>query len=284
MAPLASFRITFGLGGTAPRAWDGEVLPEPGQTLLVDSDRPRNRDYAQMSFSAAGITMLVRGETHFPNDQVRGATAWVASTREASLHGPTTEWHIRTGMPATVIQSPSVLVHLVKGTPATPIQVRTLAGSFALVPAVLAPFGSARFLDGAVRVDRVPVVSRVDPAAAGQQDYPSVLITGPDERWAAWQEYDDVREVDSVKFRRWSGGAWQPVIVLADHVDAFHTALGRDARGRVWATWSMQRGGRWSIYGRTWDGSAWSPLRRLTRHPGTDASRRNPARRAHRPT
>ena len=274
MAPLASFRITFGLGDTAPRAWDGEVLPEAGQTLVIEADRLRNHDYAQMTFSAAGITMRARGETELPNDHVRGALAWVASTREASLHGPTTEWHVRPGTPDPVIQSPSVLVHLLKGSLEAPIQVRTVAGSFTVSPPALAPFGSAVFLDGAVRVDRVPAVSAADPAVAGQQDYPSLLVTGADERWVAWQEYDDASEADCVKVRRWSDGSWQAVEVLIDRADVFHTALARPRRRRVGAIWSMQHEGRWNLYGRAWDGGTWSPLRRLTRHPGADVFHR----------
>ena len=274
MTPLASFRITFGIGDTTPRAWDGEAVAGPGQVLEVEADRLRNHDWAQMGFTAAGITMLARGEMQLPNDHVRGTTGWVVSTREASLHGPTTEWHVRTDRPAPVIQSPSVLVHVTAGAADTPFRVETPAGGFVVEPSALAPFGSAGHLGAAVRVDRIPVASPVDLPAAGQQDYPSLLVTGPAERWVAWQEYDDVAEVDSVKVRRWSRGAWGPVDVLAGGADVYRTALERDGRGAVWAIWSMQREGRWSLYGRTWDGGRWSRLRRLTRGDGSDAFHR----------
>ncbi len=274
MAPLASFRITFGIGDQSPRAWDGEVLPQPGQVLVVEPDRLRNHDWSRMGFTGAGMTLVAGDEMQLPNDQVRSSTAWVASTREASLHGPTTEWHVRSGTSAPLIQSPSILVDLVSGSLDEPINVRTAAGDFAVVPARLAPFASVSFLDGAVRVDRVPAGSAADPAGVGQQDYPSLLVTGPDERWVLWQEYDDGRETDSVKARRWSDGRWQPVDILADHADVFHTALGRDARGRIWAIWSMQRDASWDLYGRSWDRGTWSALRRLTRHRGADVLHR----------
>lgn len=274
MVPIASFRITFGVGDAAPRAWDGKVVAGPGQVLEVEPDRLRDHDWAQMGFTAAGVTMLARGEARLPNDHVRDSTGWVLSTREASLHGPTTEWNVRTEPPAPVIESPSVLVHLVAGTVTTPFRVETAAGAFVVEPEALAPFGSAGYLGGAVRVDRLPVASPVHLPAAGEQDHPSLLVTGPDERWVAWQEYDDATDSDRVRVRRWSEGAWLPVEELAVGVDAFRTVLARDGRDGTWAIWSMQRERRWSLYGRRWDGARWSLLRRLTHGNGNDAFHR----------
>lgn len=271
-APTASFRITFGLHDTAPRAWDGELLPGLGQGLRVEADRFRAHDYADVDFSPAGMTTRPRGEAAFPNDYLRNRLAWVASTRAASLHRPTTEWHVRTEPPKPVIQSPSILVHLERGVPETPIRLQTAGGTFAFVPDEVGPFQPTFFLEGAVRVDRVPPVTAVDPDGAGQQDFPSVLATGSGELWVAWQEFDD--ESDSVKVRRWAAGVWEPTSVLVENADVFHTALGRDAHGRVWAVWSMQRDGRWNLYGRACVGTTWSPLERLTDHPGADVYHR----------
>lgn len=273
-APNASFRVTLGVGDTAPRSWDGELVAGPGQQLMLEADRFRNHDYTRMGFSEAGVTVSARGEPPFPNDHLRGPLRWVASSREPSLHGPTTEWHVRTDAPESAIQWPSILVHLVGGAQETPIQVRTISGSFSFVPSEVRPFEPVSFLGGAVRVERVPPVEAVDADAFGQQDYPALLVVGDDERWVAWQEFDDDADADAVRVRRWVNGAWQPTSVLVAGADVFHTALARDARGRIWAIWSMQREGRWNLYGRAWDGGGWSALRRLTRHGGADVYHR----------
>jgi len=192
----------------------------------------------------------------------------VASTREAPLHGPTTEWHVRSGKTTPVLQQPSVFLHLDAAAAGGPLHLRTAGGDFDLDPRVLRPFRAEHFLDGGVRVERVPVVVRVGPARRGQQDFPALVATRAGALWIAWQEFDDAG--DAVYARKRVEGSWGEPEALARNADVFRTALAEDARGRVWAIWAEQLHGDWELVGRCHDGARWSPPERLTRAPGPD--------------
>ena len=266
--PAASFRMTFGLKDASPQAWDGYLLPAPGQVLRIEADHFRAHSYREVGFSARGRETKTGGEATLPNDFVRSPTSWVCSTRQASMHGPTTEWHVRAEKPEPVIESPSILVHQ-NQTTGHPIRIKTAQGEFSFTKDQINPFQPSLFLDGSVRVDYIPPTSPVAPKQMGQQDFPSILGTKSGEFWVAWQEYDGIS--DSVYVRKKVGNNWEPVSVLLQDSDVFHTALGKDGRGHLWVIWSMQVDGNWDLYGRTHDGKGWSQVARLTDHSGSDA-------------
>src|SRR5262249_17388453 len=153
---------------------------------------------------------------------------WILSTREAWLRAP--EGKVR-------LQIPSILLHVWKNHSGAPIRVETAAGNFAFDPAAVPFFRPARFLDGAVSVDRVPPVSGVGQEEHGHQDLPSILATRAGEIWIAWQEHRD--DGDAVVARVKASGKWGPGIELVAKTDVFRTSLAEDSSGRIWVFWSM---------------------------------------------
>jgi hypothetical protein len=171
--PQASFLITFGIKDTALRAWDGEIEAEPGQAY-IEADQFRAHEYLAATFSAQGVGRVSRGESSFPGDYLRSSKSWVASTREAPLHGPTTEWHIRSEEPKPIMQSPSIFIHAERARAAAPIRVKTTAGAFQIFPENFRQFSPQFFLNGDVRVDRVPPAAALASSRLGQKDFPSI--------------------------------------------------------------------------------------------------------------
>ena len=267
VAPAATLSLTFGVRDTAPRAWNGRLDANPAEAW-IEADRFRVHETTEATFSAAGAGTVARTETRFPNDYTPDAVSWVASTREASMHGPTTEWNIRPGKPAPILQQPSILVHLSSAAARKPLRITTAGGELTLDLERLQCFRPALQLEGQVRVERVPAAFAVAPERLGQQDFPSILATRSGTFWVAWQEFDD--QADSVYARRRAGAGWGAPELLVQGADVFRTELVEDARGRVWVIWAQQVSGDWDLYGRAHDGGQWSPVERLTRGAGPD--------------
>lgn len=91
--PVASFRMVFGLKDTVPSAWDGRIIPQPGQIFLIRADRFRDHQYTAKGWSPQGITTIKLGDPELPNDYLSDSLAWICSTRNSPMHGPTSEWH-----------------------------------------------------------------------------------------------------------------------------------------------------------------------------------------------
>ncbi|MSU45868.1 MAG: hypothetical protein EXS42_01750 [Lacunisphaera sp.] len=262
--PFASFRIIFGLRDTSPRDWSGQVLPKPGQLLQVEGDRLRRKNEHSVgeggvNFGTPAVNLI---EPLFGEDLIVDRTSWICSSRLASMHGPTTEWHFFEQEPVPVIQQPSVLIHLRNDALGQPIEITTKSGNFTFVPRLVIPFRPASFLEGDVRVECVPRVASVFPRSNVQQDFPSELSATGGKVWVAWQEHDG--NTDSVLVRAREGDSWGPVKVLVDKADVFRTQIGEDADKRIWVVWSMQVEGNWHLWGRAFDGKEWSAMQRLT--------------------
>ena len=266
--PQASFRITFGLKDQQPQAWDGHLVPLPSQVLHVEADAFRVHDYRATGFSKSGIVVKNLGEALFPNDFLPNDRSWVCSTRPASMHGPTTEWHVNREIPPTVIQNPSLLLHVRRNPGDLPVRVSTRQGAFSFDPGEVRPFQSQWFLEGNVRLEMLPRVVRAAPQRLGQQDFPSLLRSRSGGLWLAWQEYDDGS--DAVLVRKKAERQWGKVIRLTGNADVFRTALGQDRLGNIWVVWAMQRDGNWDLYARIHSQGTWSPLERLTHHRSPD--------------
>ena len=248
--PSSSFRLTFGLKDTVQQSWDGYLLPFEGQRFQVEADRFRAHNY--------GLSQ----DPKFPNDFVRNALSWVCSTRQVWMRY-SKEFRL---------QSPTLLLHVWDNPGQVPVRVRTEQGDFSFHPDRLQPLEPRLFLDGAVRLERVPPAARIAAERTAQQDFPSILSSASGNLWVAWQEYRD--EADAVCARRKMGDAWGPVLVLTRGADVFRTAVGEDVNGRVWVIWSMQIEGNWDLYGRFLDEADWSSVERLTDDSAPDLHHR----------
>jgi hypothetical protein len=267
--PVASFRIIFGLNDLKPTAWDGEVVPRVEQPLAVEADHFRDYQYEHKGWSK-GIISIKRPDPTLPNDYLKGKTAWVCSTRESPLSGPTTEWHDygqindiqgHAALQPIIVQ-PSVLVHLGCNCLDMPVHIKTVRGEFDFIPRQILSHRDGYFLNRDVKVEAVPPEQAVAPERLGQQDFPSVLSSKSGKLWVAWQEYDGV--ADQLMVRGGTGKSWGQVSILAKNADVFRTVLAEDAEHRIWVVWSMQVNRRWDLYARFFDGSRWSNQERLT--------------------
>ena len=248
--PSSSFRLTFGLKDTVQQSWDGYLLPSEEQRLQVEADRFRAHNY--------GLSQ----DPKFPNDFVRNALSWVCSTRQVWMRY-SKEFRL---------QSPTLLLHVWDNPGQAPVRVQTEQGDFSFHPDRLQPLEPSLFLDGAVRLERVPPAARIAAERTAQQDFPSILSSASGNLWVAWQEYRD--EADAVCARRKMGDAWGPVFVLTRGADVFQTAVGEDVNGRVRVIWSMQVEGNWDLYGRFLVEGDWSSVERLTDDPAPDLHHR----------
>lgn len=280
------FRITFGLRDETPHAWDGRIAAVGTSVRAVTPDRFRRDEKNPLAYErflrsvtpnqpglgAGGGTNAPAAAQDSPaaaasagqsyDDAMIDASSWRCRTRYGLVHGPTTEWTVDPRLPAPWLEQPSIFVAVDDEAAARPVAVDTVAGAFAFVPNDVAYERPLELLEGAVRVERVLGSAVVAAREDAQQDYPSAFVDSADALWVAWQEYDGTS--DRIRVQRRRGGAWDLDAVLVKGECVFRTALAQDAHGRVWVVWSMQRDGRSDLFGRAYDGAAWSEPIRLT--------------------
>lgn len=278
-----AFRLTLGLKDEAPRAWDGRISSPGHGVREVVPARFRKHERNPLAYDrflaqvapapaegAADPAMTppaapgpeAAADAPASDDAMLDAFSWRCRTRYGLVHGPTTEWTVDPRLPDPWIEHPALFVSVDPASAARPVAVETVAGNFAFVPADVPLGRPAEALDGAVRIERVLGSAVVAPREDAQQDYPSVLVDSSDALWVAWQEYDGTS--DRVRVGRHRGGSRDLDAVLVEGACVFRTALAQDARGRVWVVWSMQDGGRSDLFGRAFDGQAWTPPTRLS--------------------
>ena len=255
-----------------PKAWDGQVITNRDQLIEVEADRFRNNHYDRKVWSPEGLKSIKLGDPTLPNDYLKSSISWICSTRESPIHGPTTEWHVRKQIDKKVlnpvIQQPSILIHLRSNCLDQPVHIKTVQGEFSFIPQDMISSRTGYFLKKNIKVEAIPPVQRLSTEGFGQQDFPSILSSKSGKLWVAWQEYNNDNS-DFVLVRSRSVGVWSPIYVLAEKADVFHTTLAEDSENRIWAVWSMQVDGRWDLYGRFFDGTAWSKQERLTNSKAT---------------
>lgn len=263
--PEASFRITFGLEDDQPRLWSGRVIPVSGQQLVVEQDH----FFSDPSQNVLGESAPQIKE--YPYDYLRDEQSWECMSRIAPSGLPADEWVNRSEQdPETIMRRPSILVHVRAGA-GYPVAIETKQGAFRFVPADLPVGGSEEFLDGAVRVERIPTIGPVS-SSISHQDFPAIC-TRDNEVWVAWQEFNG--DSDAVCVRRLTAkGTWSPISCLVKKADVFRVCLAEDGEGGLWAIWAMQADHNWDLYGRRYAAGTWSSLERLTSHKSPDCFHR----------
>ena len=260
--PLASFRVVFGLKDNEPTSWNGQLLVEEDQESVVEPD------YFYAAPTRDVLEQEVESRAEHPFDYMAGETSWFCRTREGPSGLPSDEWINRSEQQATpILKHPSILVHVRLGMD-SPLGVQTAEGSFEFRPADFRPGKSTLFLDGGVKVTRIPPATAVARDPSGYQDFPVVFQSSEGDLWVAWQEFDG--ETDSVCVRRKSQGQWSSVTSLAKGADVFHVSLAEDSSGDLWVIWAGQVKGNWDLYGRRYDGSRWLKTGRLTEDESSD--------------
>lgn len=265
----ASFRIVFGLNDTANRPWDGRIVAAPGQAVRVEPDHFRDYQYEKKDWKD-GIIDIRLPDPKLPNDDMKDLLSWVVSTRDAPLHGPTTEWHdygvfgrlYGNKVLKPVVVQPSVVVHLACESLDQPVKVKTVGGDFSFTPREVIRDRAEYYLHRQIRVELVPATQPVAEDPLAQQDCPVVATTQSGDIWVAWQQFKG--KSDQLLVRRKQVASWGTPMILADHAHIVHCALAEDGNHHLWTVWSMEQGDRWDLYGRFYDGKKWSEQERLT--------------------
>jgi hypothetical protein len=252
--PLHTFRLTLGLKDKEPTDWSGQVSVADGQVSEILGWRFEDKD------------------------AVEGTTGWKCQTHDyiaPSARNPTLP---AKGKPEPAPREPwhNGVTLTVRGVAPT-LTVKLAKGEFQLKAAEVLLGEPKTFLDGQVRVERLPPASSPrGPAAAKadtpyQDDYPAFWVryrTG--KHYLAWVSYQDRKDRVLLAERDGPDGKWSEPVEVAGPGDHFRVAVASTHDDTLWVVWSSQRGGDWDLFARPYkDGTLGKELR-LTDAPGPD--------------
>jgi hypothetical protein len=251
--PVYSFRVVLGLGDKEPTEWNGEVAVADGELVELAGWRFEEKDGVDgRKWACRTRNNISPGET-YPQQPAEG-----------KLKEPPKEpW-------------PNGVVLTVKE--AAPTVTLTLAQGEVKFKPDDAPLGAPKsFLDGRVRVERLPAMTALRPPSdvkgdgAVQDDYPAFWVryrTG--KQYLAWIEYHDEKDRVLLAERDGPDGAWSAPLEVAGPGDHFRVALANTHGETFWVVWASQRDHNWDLYGRTYKDGRLGDEVRLTDDPGPD--------------
>src|SRR5260370_1476325 len=159
--------------------------------------------------------------------------------------------------------APAGVVVTVDAPPSTIARVPTPQGPFSFRLQDLQDGRPLLVLDGDVSVQQTPTPQQVSGALDGQQDYPALAVAKDGTVWLGWQAYKD--RADNVYAPHSTPAGWsEPDRLTGEKADVFETAIGEDAKGRIWAVGSERTNEDWDLYARSYDGRQWDERRKLT--------------------
>jgi hypothetical protein len=252
--PRHLFRITFGLQDKKSTDWSGKVEISGGEVVAIDGWRFEEKDAVEgtRGWKCRTHERIAPGE-RFPLEDAEGKVKPV----------PKTPWP--NGVTLTVRgEAPALTVALPTG------EIRFKSEEILLGE-------SKTFLDGQVRVERLPDTSVLRPAAGPkaaypvQDDYPAFWVrykTG--KQYLAWVAYR--QEKDRVLFseRDGSEGVWSEPKEVAGAGDHFRVALASTHGNTLWIVWASQRQQNWDLFARPYQDGKLGEEIRLTDHAGPD--------------
>lgn len=257
--PVQVFRITFGLKDEKPAQWDGEITVADGEVVALEGWRFEGKD------------------------AIVGKTGWKAGTHEYIAPGERYKLETPGEPPPKVKTSPwpNAVDVTVKGSKPT-LAIAFAQGKMEFGADAIKLGEPQTFLDGAVRVERLPEVKILRPADppnakdARQDDYPAFWIRyRTNKHYLAWVCYQKGKDRILLVERDGPDGELSEPIEVAGPGDHFRVAMASTHNDDLWVVWSSQVGGNWDLYGRKYaigDGAA-KPLGeavRLTEDPGPD--------------
>lgn len=252
--PTTAFRIVLGLKDKEPSDWSGQVAVAEGEAVEL------------------------KGWRFEEKDAVDGATKWTCRTRNYIAPGERFPLDPASGKPKPPPQQPwpNGVVLTVRG--ADPAVTLTLPGGEIQFKADDVPLGQPKtFLDGQVRVERLPATSVLRPPADPkadapvQDDYPAFWVrykTG--KQYLAWVAYQKEKDRVLLAERDGPDGAWSEPIEVAGPGDHFRVALAGTHNDALWVVWASQRDHNWDLYGRSYKDGKLGAEVRLTDAPGSD--------------
>ncbi len=252
--PTTSFRIVLGLHDKEPTDWSGKVAVADGEAVALNGWRFED------------------------SDAVSGPTQWKCKTRDYIAPGDGYPLDPASGKPKPPPQEPwpNGVVLTVRG--AAPTAAVTLPAGEIKFAADDVPLGRPRlFLDGRVRVERLPATSVLRPPAEPkavapvQDDYPAFWVRyKTSKQYLAWVAYREGKDLVLLVERDGPDGDWSAPVEVAGPGDHFRVALAGTHNDTLWVVWSEQRDHNWDLYGRPYKGGKLGDEVRLTDDPGPD--------------
>jgi hypothetical protein len=244
--PPQTFFITLGLKDRVPTRWDGEVAVADGEVVSL------------------------RGWRFEAKDTVEGATGWKCQTRDYIAPGAQYAMPPANGKQAPPAQQPwpNGITITVKGEAPT-LAVKLPTGTLKFAAAEV-PLGEPKlFLDGQVRVERVPASTLLrDPAPPQapdpvQDDHPAFWVRYKTKKqYLGWVAYQKEKDRVLLSERDGPDGEWSKPIEVSTPGDHFRVALAGTHSDTVWIVYARQQEKAWNLRARPYkDGKLGAEVR-----------------------
>ena len=245
-APRHLFRITFGLTDKKATDWSGKVEISGGQIASLTGWRFEEMDAVDgvQGWKCRTHVNIASGE-RFPIEDALGQRKPVP--QQPWPNGVTLS--VRGDAPALTIAFP--------------------AGEIKFKSDEISLGEPRTYLDGGVRVERLPETSVLRPAAAPkaansvQDDYPAFWVrykTG--KQYLAWVAYRQEKDRVLLAERDGPDGAWSQPKEVAGPGDHFRVALASTHGDTLWIVWASQRQHNWDLFARPYqDGKLGEEIR-----------------------
>ena len=281
-----SVRLLLGVGDQASQGWNGRVRVDQGEVIGVEGWRFRQDDRV---VGADGWEARTRAIFKNANAANKKAAANANKKKAAAVKKAA-----GANAQAAPVIAPNGVIVTLKAAPEAVLSVATDRGNFDVPLADLASGSIKTFLDGQVEAQRVPPGAPLVEGPA-QDDFPAASADKLGNVWVAYvahsprgpenlgplrdrpksfADYEPKDGGDQIKLVKFTGGRpGEPIDVTTPGLDVWRPALAVEGDGSIVVAWSENRDGNWDLHSRRFDPgrSSWSPSKRLTTDPGSDA-------------
>jgi hypothetical protein len=249
------FRVVVGLQDKEPRDWSGQISVTGGEVKSLTGWRFEGKE-----------------------DSVDGTKAWTCSTHNGIA--PEKRYPVQdfAGKPKGKPQEqpwPNGFNVSVKGKSPTVTLTFADKRTVTVETTKLRSGEPQTFLNGEVRVERLPETSVVRPALPPkavdpyQDDYPAFWVHyKTNKHYLAWTEYHKAKTRVLLAQRDGPDGKWSDPIEVAGLGDHFRVELASTHGGKLWIVWASQKDGAWNLVGRTYVDGKFDEVVQLTKGPG----------------
>jgi hypothetical protein len=233
------FRVVVGLQDKEPRDWSGQVSVAGGEVVALSGWRFDGKE-----------------------DSIDGTQGWKCMTHNGIA--PEKRYPIQdyAGKPkgkAELKPWPNGVLVGVKGKSPTVTLTFADKRTIKIDTAKLRTGEPQTFLDGDVRVERLPETTLPRPAAPPkavdpyQDDYPAFWVHyKSNKHYLAWVEYHQARTRVLLAERDGPDGKWSEPIEVAGPGDHFRVQLASTHGGKLWIAWASQKNGEWQLFTRAY--------------------------------
>lgn len=252
--PRHLFHVTFGHKDKKPTDWSGKVAISNGEIVSITGWHFEEKDKVDrmQGWMCRTHNNIAPGQ-RFPVEDAAGKRA--PAPQEPWPNGVTLA--VRGESPALAITFPSGAIKFKSDE---------------------IPLGEPKmYLEGQVRVERLPQTSVLQPAAAPkapnpvQDDYPAFWVrykTG--KQYLAWVAYRQEKDRVLLVERDGPEGGWSEPKEVAGPGDHFRVAVASTHGETFWIVWASQHNHNWDLFARPYQDGKLGKEIRLTDDPGPD--------------